>query len=246
MGLEPMPKDTLYKDRRDRVAPFAFTTEVAAVFDDMLERSVPGYSELIRRQAQLSRRYLQPQSSLYDLGCSHGNLGMRLLEHPPAIPFTIRAVDNAPAMLARYRCRLERRPQAERVDLICADILDVKIKQASVVVINFTLQFLPLEAREGLLLRVYSGLRPGGVLLFSEKTVHPDQRLAELQIEFYHRFKAENGYSELEISQKREALETVLVPETVETHAERLTRAGFRHWDIWQKWFNFTSWIVFK
>jgi tRNA (cmo5U34)-methyltransferase len=241
-----MSKDTLFKDRRDRVAPFAFTTEVAAVFDDMLVRSIPGYSELIRRQAQLSRRYLQPQSSLYDLGCSHGNLGMRLLENPPAIPFTIRAVDNAPAMLARYRSRLESRSQSERVDLICADLRDLKIRQASVVVINFTLQFLPLEARESLLHRIYSGLLPGGVLLFSEKTVHADRRLAELQIDFHHRFKAENGYSELEISQKREALENVLVPDTVETLAERLTRAGFRCWDMWQKWFNFTSWIVFK
>jgi tRNA (cmo5U34)-methyltransferase len=241
-----MPKDTLYKNHRDRVAPFAFTKEVAAVFDDMLVRSIPGYSELIGRQAQVCRRYLQPESCLYDLGCSHGNLGIRLLEAPPEMAFTIRAVDNAPAMLARYRSRLEGRPQSERVDLICADLLDVEIRQASVVVINFTLQFLPREARDRLLRRVHDGLLPGGVLLFSEKTVHCDPSLAELQIDFYHRFKTENGYSELEISQKREALEHVLLPDTVAAHEARLSQAGFRCWDIWQKWFNFTSWIVLK
>ncbi|MDJ0782440.1 MAG: carboxy-S-adenosyl-L-methionine synthase CmoA [Desulfosarcinaceae bacterium] len=241
-----MSKDTLYRERRAEIAPFAFTAEVAAVFDDMLERSIPGYRELIRRQAQICRRYLRPHSCLYDLGCSHGNLGMRLLDAPPELPFRIRAVDNAPAMLARFRRRLRQHPQAARVDLICADLLDVAIRQSSVVVINFTLQFLPQAARDHLLERVYEGLLPGGILLFSEKIVHPDQAMAELQIDFYHRFKAENGYSQLEISQKREALEEVLRPDTVTAHEARLARAGFRRWDTWYKWFNFTSWLAFK
>lgn len=241
-----MSKDTLYKNRQSEIAPFAFDADVAAVFDDMLARSIPGYTDLIRRQAQICRGCLQPASRLYDLGCSHGNLGMRVLDNPPAIPFTILAVDNAPAMLARYRCRLSRHPEAKRVDLICADLLDVKVEQASVVVVNFTLQFLPREMRGMLLRRIYEGLLPGGVLLFSEKIVHADRDLDELQIDFYHRFKAENGYSRLEISQKREALENVLLPDTIAVHEERLTLAGFQRWDIWQKWFNFTSWIVIK
>lgn len=241
-----MPKDTLYRNHRSEIAPFAFDAEVAAVFDDMLVRSIPGYSDLIRRQAQICRRFLQPGSRLYDLGCSHGNLGLRVLDEPPAIPFTLLAVDNAPAMLARYRSRLSRHPEAKRVELICADLLDVTIRQASVVVINFTLQFLPRQARGELLRRVCEGLLPGGVLLFSEKIVHTDKELAQLQIDFYHRFKAENGYSQLEIGQKREALENVLVPDTIAVHEERLARSGFNRWDIWQKWFNFTSWIVIK
>ena len=241
-----MSKDTLYKNRRDTVAPFAFDADVAAVFDDMLIRSIPGYAEMIQRQAQLCRQFLQPGTHLYDLGCSHGNLGLEVLKAPPAAPFTIRGVDNAPAMLARYHKRLGDHPQAKRVDLICADLMDVEIRNASVVAINFTLQFLPLGDRDRLLTRICDGLIPGGVLLFSEKIIHRDEGLAQLQIDFYHRYKAENGYSELEISQKREALENVLVPDTVEVHGERLTGAGFRRWDIWQKWFNFTSWIAFK
>jgi tRNA (cmo5U34)-methyltransferase len=241
-----MSKDTLYKKRRSEVVPFAFTADVAAVFDDMLVRSIPAYDDLIRRQAQISRRFLQPESRLYDLGCSHGNLGLRLLERASTVPFALFAVDNAPAMLARFQGRLVGHPEAQRVRLICADVMDIVIRRASVVVINFTLQFLPSDARDRLIARVYKGLLPGGVLLFSEKIVHSDRALTDLQIEFYHLFKAENGYSELEISQKREALENVLVPDTVAAHEERLTRSGFRHWDIWQKWFNFTSWIAIK
>ncbi|MEJ2641728.1 MAG: carboxy-S-adenosyl-L-methionine synthase CmoA [Desulfosarcinaceae bacterium] len=241
-----MSKDTLYKDRRATIAPFAFTADVAAVFDDMLVRSIPAYDVLIRRQVQLCRRFLQPESRLYDLGCSHGNLGLRLLMRPAVVPFAIWAVDNAPAMLDRFRGRLVGHPEAQRVNLICADVMDVGIRRAAVVVINFTLQFLPGEARDRLIKRVYEGLLPGGVLLFSEKIVHPDESLAMLQTEFHHRFKAENGYSELEISQKREALETVLRPDTVAAHEERLHRAGFRRWDVWLKWFNFTSWIAMK
>lgn len=241
-----MPKDTLYRDPRAKVAPFTFNADVAAIFDDMLTRSIPGYGELIRRQAQLCRHFLQPQTAFYDLGCSHGNLGLQMLAEAPSVAFTIRGVDNAPAMLARYRQRLADHPQAKCVDLICADLMDVEIRKASVVAINFTLQFLPREDRDRLLSRIHKGLLPGGVLLFSEKIVHSDKPLTELQIDFYHRFKAENGYSQLEISQKREALENVLLPDTVEAHEERLKAAGFRRWDIWQKWFNFTSWMAFK
>lgn len=241
-----MPKDTLYRNRRSKVVPFTFDADVAAVFDDMLIRSIPGYGELIQRQAQLCRHFLQPHTVLYDLGCSHGNLGLQMLAEAPPGAYTIRAVDNAPAMLTRYRQRLAEHSEATRVALICADLMDVEIRSASVVVINFTLQFLPREDRHRLLKRIYTGLLPGGVLLFSEKILHSDKQLAELQIDFYHRFKAENGYSQLEICQKREALEKVLLPDTIEAHEQRLTTAGFRSWDIWQKWFNFTSWIAFK
>jgi len=120
------------------------------------------------------------------------------------------------------------------------------MQQASVVVINFTLQFIPPADRDALLQRIHAALIPGGALMFSEKIIHPDPRLSELQVDFYYRFKRENGYSELEISQKREALENVLVPETVAAHHERLRRCGFNDTDIWLKWFNFCSWICIK
>jgi tRNA (cmo5U34)-methyltransferase len=115
-----------------------------------------------------------------------------------------------------------------------------------VVVLNFTLQFLPEKDRNGMITRVYKGLNPGGVLLFSEKITHADPELARLQQDFYYAFKRENGYTELEISQKREALEKILIPETLNQHMDRLQEAGFATVDIWQKWFNFASLIAIK
>jgi tRNA (cmo5U34)-methyltransferase len=120
------------------------------------------------------------------------------------------------------------------------------MQPAGAVVVNFTLQFIAPTDRDALLQRIYHTLLPGGMLLFSEKILHPNQKMSDLQVDFYHRFKRENGYSELEISQKREALENVLVPESIETHHARLRRCGFSGVDIWLKWFNFSSWVCLK
>jgi tRNA (cmo5U34)-methyltransferase len=129
---------------------------------------------------------------------------------------------------------------------VCDDIARVDLARAGVVVLNFTLQFLPLAARDRLIGRIYAGLAPGGVLLLAEKTVHTDAAFNRLQQDFHHRLKQENGYSALAVAQKREALEKVLLPDTPEDHARRLNAAGFRHFDVWLKWFNFSAWIARK
>jgi tRNA (cmo5U34)-methyltransferase len=156
------------------------------------------------------------------------------------------AVDNSSAMLTICDARRRDLTGGERIQLVCDDITGMAIEEASVVVINFTLQFLSLADRDRLVDRAYRGLRPGGLLLFSEKIIHADEGFDALQKDFYHRFKRENGYSELAIARKREALEKVLIPETVADHLRRLTGAGFRRMDIWLKWFNFCSWMCRK
>jgi tRNA (cmo5U34)-methyltransferase len=241
-----MQRDTLYDDLRQPVTPFAFDDRVAAVFDDMVQRSVPLYRELIDRQAQLMPSFYQEGSWIYDLGCSTGNLAAALCRTMGPRPFKMIAVDNSPAMLAIGDARRHDWPGGERIQLVCDDITATVIEEASVVVINFTLQFLSLADRDRLVDRVYRGLRPGGLMLFSEKIIHADEDFNALQQAFYHRFKRENGYSELAIAQKREALEKVLIPETVADHLKRVTGAGFRRMDIWLKWFNFCSWMCRK
>ena len=149
-------------------------------------------------------------------------------------------------MIRRCRARLATVPRPERISLVCGDILSIRIQNASVVALNYTLQFLPLDDRAALLRRIAAGLVPGGILLFCEKVIHGEPFLAELQQRFYHAYKREMGYSDLEISQKREALEKVLVPETVETHLRRLRETGFAAVDIWHKWFNFAAFIAVK
>ena len=240
-----MKKDTLFA-RKKPVQPFEFNEDVADVFDDMLGRSVPLYQESIRRQAQMARVFYQPGTKIYDLGCSHGNLGMQILSTMGAEPFSMIGVDNSRPMIAKYHRRLTNDVGGSRVQLLCTSMEDVLIQNASVIVVNLTLQFLPPPQRDELISKIYKGLMPGGVLLLTEKVVHESNRLADLQIEFYQRFKAENGYSSLEISQKRDALEKVLIPDSLAIHQSRLSRAGFLTTDVWLKWFNFASILAVK
>lgn len=236
-----MAKDQIYADPKVGVAPFEFNDQVAQVFDDMLERSVPLYRESLQRQAQLINRFYQPGTRIYDLGCSHGNLGILVLDSLGERLREMVGVDSSLPMIERYRLRLSKHPYGGRVLPVTEDIRTHSLAEASVVVINLTLQFLPLEDRDRLLSRVYNALEPGGILLLTEKTVQEDAELAALEQEFYYRFKAENGYSELEISRKREALETVLLPETLTQHLQRLQGVGFAQTLVWLKWFNFAS-----
>lgn len=241
-----MSKDRIYKQQRSPVPPFEFDDQVVRVFDDMLLRSIPGYAEIIRRQAQLIERCYMPGTTIFDLGCSNGNLGIQVCRTMGARPFTMIAVDNSAPMLKAFEDRLEAIHCRDRISLKCQDICRTPVENASVVVLNFTLQFIAPDERQDVISHIYDGLNPGGILLFSEKITHPDTALSELQQDFYYSFKRENGYSDLEISQKREALEKVLIPETVEQHTDRLRRAGFHALDVWQKWFNFAAFITVK
>ncbi len=241
--LKKMAKDRLYRDRKVPVPPFEFNAEVAEVFDDMIHRSVPLYAELIRRQAAMIETVCGRGAKIYDLGSSTGNLAAALCDRMPAGAFELIAVDACPPMLDASERRLQAIGRSDDVRHLQADIRRIAMEPASCVVINFTLQFIPPADRDALLMKCHDSLVSGGILLFSEKTVHPDPELSDLQMDCYHCFKRENGYSALEISQKREALEHVLVPETVAVHQDRLRRCGFSASDLWLKWFNFCSWI---
>jgi tRNA (cmo5U34)-methyltransferase len=243
---ELMAKDDIYSELKKPLPPFEFNEGVVRVFDDMVRRSVPCYEEILRRQAQLTARFYQPDSLIYDLGCSNGNFGLRLCQEMGDGNFSMVAVDKSRPMLQVYRDRLAAVSAGKNIRLVCDDISSLDLDRASVVVINLTLQFLPLEAREALLLKVFQALFPGGVLLMTEKVVHEDGLMNELEQEFHYRFKKEMGYSELEISQKREALEKVLIPESPEQHLQRLQRIGFRQLDVWFKWFNFAALLCRK
>lgn len=241
-----MKKDRVFAQKQTVITPFKFNRAVAAVFDDMLVRSVPFYGEALKQQARMARRYYQSGSRIYDLGCSHGNMGVLLLDFFENESFRLTGVDNSLPMIEKYARRLDRRGGCPHIDLVCAGMEDVAIANASVVIINLTLQFLDPGKRDQLIQRVFNGLLPGGILLLTEKTRHPDPELSTLELDFYCEFKRENGYSELEISQKRDALEKVLIPESVAVHERRILEAGFEIFNVWLKWFNFTSMLAIK
>lgn len=241
-----MNHDKLFSRPLADIAGFKFDADVVSVFPDMIQRSVPGYETIIAMTGTLAERYAQPQSNCYDLGCSLGASTLAMAQHINVDSCKIIAIDNAPAMTEHCANILEHENPATPVELICGDLLDAPITKASMVVLNFTLQFLPTESRTALMQRIYDGLLPGGILILSEKIAFADSHLNELMIELHHSFKRANGYSELEVSQKRSALENVLIPETINQHRQRLQSAGFKSIDIWFQCFNFASLLAVK
>ena len=239
-------KDDLYAHQHEAVGAFQFDESVVAVFPDMIQRSVPGYQTILTGIGELTTRFAQPNSNLYDLGCSLGAATLtmrRKLEHSDC---KIIAVDNSPAMINRAGEYLHAYHSDVAVDLQCADMTEIDIENASVVVINFTLQFIDPDQRQVLLEKIYQGLKPGGILVLSEK-IHFDDNHLQSTIENLHwQFKRANGYSELEISQKRSSLENVLISDTADFHIQRLKNIGFNSAGIWFQAYNFASFIAIK
>ena len=226
---------------------FVFDEKVASVFEDMINRSVPGYSTIIAMIGVLAEKYCQEQSRIYDLGCSLGGATLAAVDRVECQNFSTIAIDNSAAMIDRLQTKLKSLPHfASKIECRCENLLDSEIMNASVVVLNFTLQFVPLAERVSLLSKIYAGMKPGGVLIISEKITFPDEKLNQLFIEMYHSFKENMGYSKLEISQKRAALEKVLLPETLDVHRDRLQKIGFQSVDVWFQCFNFASMVAFK
>jgi tRNA (cmo5U34)-methyltransferase len=241
-----MTQDILYATEQTPIAPFEFDEDVVAVFPDMIARSVPGYKLLLPLIGQIASRYAQPHSRCYDLGCSLGAVTLALRQQIKEPGCRITAVDNSPAMIEQCRQILARAGSGLPVDLVEANICQTPIRQASVVVLNFTFQFVPPAQRDALIQRIYDGLLPGGVLILSEKVVFEPAEMDDLLVTLHHDFKRANGYSDLEISQKRTALENVLISETVPQHQTRLQKAGFASADLWFQAFNFVSLLAIK
>lgn len=246
MTEQPQNRDRVFAEKM-LPGDFVFDEQVASVFEDMINRSVPGYSTIIAMIGVLAENYCQEHSRIYDLGCSLGGATLAAVDRVKCQDFSAIAIDNSAAMIDRLQAKLVELPQyANKIQCRCEDLIDTDITDASVVVLNFTLQFIPLADRAALLSKIYEGMRPGGVLIVSEKITFPDEKLNQLFIEMYHSFKETMGYSKLEISQKRAALEKVLLPETLDIHRDRLRSIGFQSFDVWFQCFNFASMVAFK
>jgi len=242
----PTGRDDLFARPIGDLAGFVFDEKVVRVFPDMIKRSVPGYETIIAMTGTLAEKYVQEKSNCYDLGSSLGASTLAIARNTRKKNRTLLAVDNSPAMIDQCRAMLAQQDLTDAIELICDDLLNIEISNASMVVLNFTLQFIPLAQRESLVRRIYNGLNPGGILVLSEKVSFADQHLNELMIDLHHSFKRANGYSDLEISQKRTALENILIPETLGLHRERLAMAGFNTVDVWFQCFKFASLIAIK
>lgn len=240
------PRDSLFAQPRDMLVDFTFDEQVTKVFPDMIRRSVPGYSEMIAFAGLFAERYAQEGSHCYDLGCSLGATTLAMRRRLHARDCRIIAVDSSGPMVERCRenVRADKGGSAP-VDVVLADIRDIPVEKASLVAINFTLQFIPPQERLTVLTRIHEGMLPGGVLLLAEKILFEDPDEQAFQESMHLAFKRANGYSELEISQKRAALERVLIPDTVAVHRQRLQAAGFGRTHVWFRCFNFAGLAAF-
>ena len=239
-------KDLIYSTAREQVEPFRFDKAVTEVFQDMIERSVPGYATTLEMISLVARKFARPFTRGYDLGSSLGASTFAMRHGMNLNGCSLVAVDNSEPMMNKFRDLLELSPTGIPVQPMCADIRDVSIDNASLVTLNFTLQFIPPQDRLPLLQRIHDGMVDGGALVLSEKIVFDNPLEQDLQTELHHSFKRANGYSAMEVAQKRNALENVLVPDSLEQHRERLMAAGFEHVYLWFQCFSFVSIIAHK
>lgn len=238
-------RDTVYAAERQHIEAFRFDTAVADVFADMIARSVPGYALTLQMIAVLARRFARPDTHCYDLGCALGASTLAIARHVPAGCRVI-GIDNSPQMVERARTLIAAEATKAAIEIRCADVRETALETASLVTLNFTLQFVPPAERGALLSRIAAALRPGGFLVLSEKIAADDPHEQELLVTLHHDFKQMQGYSALEIAQKRSALENVMIPETVAVHRARLLGAGFSRVSIWLQCLNFVSLLAEK
>ncbi|HBG21085.1 MAG TPA: carboxy-S-adenosyl-L-methionine synthase CmoA [Desulfobulbaceae bacterium] len=239
------PKDTLFQVETIP-EDFVFNERVVEVFDDMLDRSIPFYREVIEASARLLDNFLAPGDTVYDLGCANGTSLLefsRLLQHRE-LAFV--GIDNSMPMLDKARLKAELYRKQDRISFSFEDITTFNHPGAGGIILNYTLQFIRPLQREPFLANIFNNLRPGGILLVSEKVINHDPRLNREYIDIYHRFKKARGYSELEIAKKREALENVLIPFSVAENLAMLGKTGFAPVETYFRWFNFASFIAVK
>ncbi len=242
-------RDDIYSKPIEELASFKFDEHVAAVFPDMIQRSVPGYALIQEMIGVLSKRFIQDDSHVYDLGCSLGASCLSILGNMPGASAKLVGVDNSPAMIEGAKTSLKKFSSAHKLEqkyeLLCQDILDIDYLPASFINLNFTLQFIEPKARDLLIKRLYDSLIPGGALIVSEK-IFFEEREDQLQSDLHHAFKKHNGYSDLEISQKRSSLENVLIRDSEAQHHQRFKEAGFSESVTWFQCFNFCSLLAIK
>jgi tRNA (cmo5U34)-methyltransferase len=247
-ALAAAEADRVFATPRERVDDFSFNSEVTAVFDDMLDRSVPFYQEIQRMVAELAVDFAQPGTNVYDLGCSTCNSFLNINRIMPSggdVRFV--GVDSSDEMLAKARSKLAAVKFSRPFDLQVADLnMGVEVTNASVVMMVLTLQFVRPLYRERLVRSVHRGMKENGCLILVEKVLGEHSTFNRLFIQHYYEMKVRNGYSTLEIAQKREALENVLVPYRLEENKELLRAAGFRYADVFFKWYNFCGIIALK
>lgn len=241
-----MSSDKIFDQPLQRMIDFNFDESVTDVFDDMLARSVPGYLEIQKMMGEIAKSFYVEGTNIYDLGCSTGTTLLSVYKVVGDKAKYI-GIDYSEPMLKKAKDKLEANNFQASYDLKLADLNnEITIDNASVVILNLTLQFVRPLYRDRIISSIHKGIKKDGCLILVEKVLGNNSLFNRLFIEYYYNFKRDNGYSELEISQKRETLENVLIPYKLEENFELLRRNGFRSYDVFFKWYNFCGIVAQK
>ncbi len=237
-------KDQIYQSKLNQIKQFRFDENVAVVFDDMVSRSVPRYGEVQAATVKLARKINPTKGRVVDLGCSTGTTLLAIAEVCPEVELI--GIDNSTSMLNQAAKKAEKLGLADRVHFVCQDIAEYDYRNVDLFIAHYTLQFFPPQRRGEILKKLYKALNSGGAIIITEKLKHDGHRSEDVLRELYYDFKAENGYSQLEISQKREALEGFLIPLTLEENFSLMREAGFSEVELYLKWINFATILGLK
>jgi len=241
-----MNKDQVFKKKKDLIPDFNFKKEVAEVFDDMLNRSVPFYQETQRMIGEIATDFAVEETNIYDLGCSTGTT---LIALDKLLPDNVNfiGIDYSQDMLDKAQEKMKKHGVSRKYEFICMDLnTELPVANASVVIMNLTLQFIRPLWRKRVVESIARGINERGCLILIEKVLSIDSTLNRLFIKYYYDFKRRQGYDDMEIAQKREALENVLIPYRPEENRTLLLESGFKECDTFFKWYNFCGMLAIK
>lgn len=239
-------KDEIFSEGNFPEGSFRFNDAVASCFDDMANRCIPYYREVIQLTASAADKFLSDQARVYDIGCSTGNTLLFIAKTLRDKNVKLIGIDPSESMLKKAEEKASVYTYSHDIEFLKGSCEDFQFEQADMIILNYTLQFINPEDRKSIISRLHEALKPGGILILSEKLRQEDEAVEEFNTETYEAFKAGNGYSYLEIANKRQALENFLVPGSLTGNLNLLNESGFDRVEILFKWLNFSTFLAFK
>lgn len=240
------PKDNIFQKKINKITKWKFDKKIAKVFLDMKQRSIPGYFDILYMIGLLTKIFVKPNTIIYDIGCSLGEVSITICNNIKVKGCKIFAIDKSSSMIKYCREKVKFFDKKNIIKVIKKDIFAINIKNASMVILNFTLQFISEKNKLFLLNNIYKGINPGGILIISEKFHFIDIKINNLIFKMHYNFKRKNGYSASEIQQKNKLLKNNMFINSIDQHKKNLKLIGFAHVELWFQYFNFGSIIAIK
>jgi len=237
-----MKKDKLYNKDVPKDHKFAFNSEVTDVFEDMVNRSVPGYEFLIENIGYIAKKFYQRNTNIYDLGSSLCACSLSVQDKIQNLNGNIYAVDSSPSMIDECKKNID----SKKIKLINSDIASINIENCSVIILNLTLQFISKDRRTRLLKNFFDNLNKHGVIIITEKIIIDEIDNNKFSKNFHDFFKENKGYSKEEIDRKKIALENVMLLESEKRYEKRFNEIGCTNFFKWFQCYNFISWVLVK